>query len=198
MKVVSLFDKTGIAVLPWAEAGHTCTCYDIELYEGRVIHPNITYIQTDVLTLTYIDADFVCAFPPCTDLAVSGARWFKRKELNNPMYRVEAMSLVYHARDLATSAGCPYFIENPVSVISTEWRKPDYTFHPYNFTYYNEGDNYSKKTCLWTSEDFIMPEFNEKHTHIDYTYIHYMGKTRGNVGSMTPLGFAIAVYKANK
>ena len=68
--------------------------------------------------------------------------------------------------------GVPYFIENPVSVLATKWRKPDYSFHPYEYGGYIEDDAaehprwpeyiaprdaYKKKTCLWTGNNFRMP-----------------------------------------
>lgn len=74
------------------------------------------------------NACFAAFFPPCTDLAVSGARWFAKKEKENPGTRKRAMSLVYWSDEFGQKLKCPYFIENPVSVISTEWRHPNFIF----------------------------------------------------------------------
>ena len=83
--VISLFDKTGNMVRPWAEAGYECLCYDIQHTTRRtevVGAGSITYVPFDLLhggpgVPEGVSAVF--AFPPCTDLAVSGARWFKGK-----------------------------------------------------------------------------------------------------------------------
>ena len=74
---------------------------------------------------------FISSFPSCQLLAVSGNRWKKDRLVSNPNYLEEAMSLVYMARDYAEDQQIPYMIENPMSLISSQWRKPDYTFHPY-------------------------------------------------------------------
>jgi hypothetical protein len=98
---------------------------------------------------------------------------------------------------------CPYLIENPVSVISSVWRKPDFSFHPYEYGGYEGGQNdgYTKKTCLWTNETFIMPK--KKPIECDpkiKNKIHMAppSKDRQNIRSETPKGFARAVYESNK
>lgn len=81
--------------------------------------------------------DLMIAHPPCTDLAVSGARWFKEKAAEQE----RALDFVRHLMALPTPR---IAIENPVSVISTKIRKPDQIIQPYNF-----GDPFRKTTCLW-------------------------------------------------
>ena len=66
------------------------------------------------------------SFAPCTDLAVSGARHFRRKLGRDP----ECQNRAVRMAQLASTLGCPYIIENPVSVRSTLWRKPDHICHP--------------------------------------------------------------------
>lgn len=134
----------------------------------------------------------VFAFPPCTDQSVSGARWFVDKGLAG---LASAIELVERARDICEWSGAPWMLENPVSTISSYWRKPDYTFQPWQF-----GDLYTKKTCLWTGGGFVMPagEFAEPP---DGTrpLIHAMAPSpdRGDKRSVTPEGFARAVFAAN-
>lgn len=81
--------------------------------------------------------DLMVAHPPCTHLAVSGARWFreKRKEQREA---VAFFMLLAHAR---IPRIC---IENPVSIMSTAWRKPDQYIQPWQF-----GHGETKKTGLW-------------------------------------------------
>jgi len=81
--------------------------------------------------------DMMIAFPPCTHLAVSGARWFKNKQKEQK----EAIDFFM----LLADANIPKIaIENPVGIMSTKWRKPDQIIQPWAF-----GHNASKKTCLW-------------------------------------------------
>lgn len=146
---------------------------------------------------------FAAFFPPCTDLAVSGARWFKQKELNNPGTRARAMALVYWSDEMGKKLKCPYFIENPVSVISSEWRTPDFSFHPYQYGGYDGGgdDGYTKKTCLWTGGGFRLPKL--KPIDLDpktADRIHKMPPSaeRQNERSKTPLGYAQAIFETHK
>jgi hypothetical protein len=77
------------------------------------------------------------AHPPCTHLAVSGARWFKDKQQEQR----EAIDFV---RDLMTAPIPRICIENPISVISSKIRKPDQIVQPWQF-----GHGETKATCLW-------------------------------------------------
>jgi len=95
------------------------------------------HIQGDVLKVINQDWDLMIAHPPCTHLAVSGARhfWKKEKEQKDALEFVKALM----------NAPIPRIvIENPVSVISTYIRKPDQIIQPWMF-----GDEYQKTTCLW-------------------------------------------------
>ncbi len=95
------------------------------------------HIQGDVLPLLGEGWDLMVAHPPCTHLAVSGARWFKDKQ------REQADALEFVRTLLA--APIPHIaLENPVSIISSHIRKPDQTYHPYHF-----GHGEVKRTCLW-------------------------------------------------
>jgi site-specific DNA-cytosine methylase len=81
--------------------------------------------------------DLMIAHPPCTHLAVSGARWFKEKQAE----QAEALEFV---RTLL-EAPIPYIaLENPISIISSRIRKPDQIIQPWQF-----GHGETKATCLW-------------------------------------------------
>ena len=195
MIVVSYCDKTGNIVRPWAEAGFDCVCYDIQhSIRGdrveRVGGGTITYRWGDVRSLSPTRAAFAFAAPPCTDLAVSGARDFAKKGLRR---FIDALELVEACRLLCEFAGCPYAIENPASRLSTAWRKPDYTFHPADY-----GDPYTKLTCLWTGGGFVMPPKSPV-AATEGSKMHLMppGPDRANERSATPMGFARAVFQAN-
>lgn len=201
--VISLFDKTGNAVRPWADAGYKCFCYDIQHKDLRD-DGNITFVPWDALWPTgpYVlehvtDVAFVFAFPPCTHLAVSGARWFKGKGLRALSESIEMFAV---AAEICETSGAPYLIENPVSTISSYWRKPDHTFHPYEYSSFDLNDNYTKKTCLWTGGGFVMPE-KEANMNLGApdNRIHTAPPSddRANFRSATPMGFARAVFLAN-
>lgn len=79
------------------------------------------------------------AFPPCTDLAVSGARWFKEKQADGRQQR----SIEFFIR-LVNSNIPNIAIENPIGIMSSHYRKPDQIIQPWQF-----GHGETKATCLW-------------------------------------------------
>jgi hypothetical protein len=93
--------------------------------------------QGDVAELLHQQWDLMVAHPPCTHLAVSGARWFKDKQVEQQ----EALAFVR----LLLDAPIPRIaLENPVSVISSRIRKPSQIIQPWQF-----GHGETKATCLW-------------------------------------------------
>ena len=199
MVVISLCDRTGIMVEPWAEAGFDCYCVDLRhpvrvpRRKGRII-----YQWGDVRTWSppaivrhrlYI----IFAFPPCTHVAASGARDFRTKGTALLCDSLEMFSACERA---AKWASVPYMIENPVGKFSDHMQKPDFTFQPWQF-----GDNYQKLTCLWTGNGFNMPEPTvvEKPDDVQQSILDMPdSKGRADRRSTTPPGFARAVFEANK
>lgn len=185
--VLSLFDITGNMVKPWSDAGYETLCVD-EQRDG-----------TDILRWLPPRCEYriVFAFTPCTDQAVSGARWFKKKGL---IALSKAIELTERSRDICEWSGAPWMIENPVSMMSSYWRKPDAIFDPYDYTAFELGDNYTKRTCIWHSEGFVMPSaaMAEGLSKPD-DRIHKAapGPDRSDFRSKTPMGFARAVFAAN-
>ena len=201
--VLSLCDRTTVMVKPWAEAGYDCICVDIQHPIGRTKQGNITLVGTDVLKWLPPRSEYAIAFAftPCTNLAVSGARWFRDKGL--PAL-VEGLELFSRAVEILEWTGAPYMAENPVGVISSYYRKPDFTFDPCDYAGYLSGDAmeaeaYTKKTCLWTGGGFAMPT-PRRVLPIPKSPVHYMppGDDRGDMRSVTPAGFARAVFEANQ
>lgn len=95
------------------------------------------HIEGDALSLLGQGWDLMVAHPPCTHLAVSGARWFKEKQRE----QAEALEFVRKLLD----APIPHIaLENPVSIISSRIRKPDCTYQPWE-----HGHGEVKRTCLW-------------------------------------------------
>jgi hypothetical protein len=149
--VLSCFDYTGNMVKPWADAGYECWIVDLQHEKGEHKDGNIVRVGCDMLEFMPPRRDYKITFfaPPCTDLAVSGARWFAGKGLKALS---SAIMLFFASTRIAEWCEAPYLIENPVSTISSYWRKPDFTFQPWEY-----GANYSKKTCLWIGNGLKIP-----------------------------------------
>ena len=188
--MLSCFDKSTLMAKPWAEAGYLCYCVDLQHPAGETRNGNLILVGADMRHWIPPRGHivFTAFFPPCTDLSVSGARWFKEKGLHRLS---DAISLFARCIDIAKTLECPWLIENPVSTISSYWRKPDYTFHPWHY-----GDPYSKKTCLWVSEGFVMPEQSPVFP-TEGSKMHKLppSKDRADRRSMTPAGFAQAIFE---
>jgi len=204
---VFLFDYSGAMARPWADAGYDCLIVDIQHRGFRVLEQpaGTIYAHEADLTQPYQLPDaladrqviFVAAFPPCDHLAVSGARWFKGKGLKALAWSIQCFAV---AVEFAESQDCPYCLENPVSTISTYWRKPDHIFHPHHYAGLEPDDHYTKTTCLWTGGGFVMPEPVPLETDRQPdNRIHRCapGPERKNIRSRTPSGFARAVFIVN-
>lgn len=200
-KVLSLCDYTGIMVQPWLEGGYEAITVDLmatsNVSSGRT-HWVEDVRNPDFHSKLKSEKFFaVFAFPPCTHTAVSGARWFKDKGLDG---LIDALSILNACKKICEESGAKWMIENPVSTFSTYWRKPDHYFHPHDYTGYCTGDNYTKKTCLWVGNGFVMPGSNrDESLGKPDNRIHAMPPSvdRGAVRSATPLGFARAVFESN-
>jgi hypothetical protein len=97
------------------------------------------HYQGDVRNLLDQEWDLMIAHPPCTDLAVSGARYFAQKRLDGRQQRSIDFFMLLANADIPRIA-----IENSVCIMSSVWRKPDQIVQPWQF-----GHAESKATCLW-------------------------------------------------
>jgi hypothetical protein len=212
--VWSLCDHSGVMVRPWAEAGYKCICFDLKHDRGGRVElfgragGRIDYVRADLSgnplaggtgtwESVYGAPRFVFAFPPCTHLAASGARWFAGKGLD-PL--IDSLALVRNCQRLCELARVGWMIENPVGRLSTCWRKPDHTFNPCDFGGYLDpaGDAYTKRTCLWVGGRFRMPEPRPVEP-TEGSKLHRLPPSgdRAELRSVTPAGFARAVFLAN-
>ena len=112
-----------------------CFVVSCDLLETE--EPLVPHYQGDVLDLINLGWDLMIAHPPCTHLAVSGARWFKNKQKE----QADALEFV---RILLDAPIDQIALENPVSVISSRIKKPTQTIQPWQF-----GHGETKRTCLW-------------------------------------------------
>jgi hypothetical protein len=198
--VISFCDVSGVMVEPWLAAGYNCWIVDFQHPRGVTRNGRLYRVGADMHELFRghrwlpPHAHFASAFSECTHLCYSGQRW--RRE-NRP--RATAMGFMLFAAcwDLCLAyeeTGARWMIENPDGIVCS-WCKPDHTFHPNDY-----GDPYTKRTNLWTGGGFVMPE--KSPVPVDPTTgdrIHKAapGAERHNLRSITPAGFAKAVFRAN-
>lgn len=152
MRVLVACEESQAVAIEFRKLGHEAYSCDIEPCSGG--HPE-WHIQQDVLPLINgyckfktadgmeheIDSrwDMLIAFPPCTHLAVSGARYFPEKQKDGRQKAAVDFFMEF------ANAECPKIaIENPVGIMSTCYRKPDQIIQPWQF-----GHGETKKTCLW-------------------------------------------------
>ena len=135
MKVAVICEFSGIVRDAFTKAGHDATSFDLLLSETEGQHR-----QGDIYDLSmdyWKQFGLAICHPPCTHLAVSGARWFKYKQKEQHA----ALEFVKYLMQLPVEKMA---VENPVSIISSHIRKPDQIIQPYWF-----GDSVQKTTCLW-------------------------------------------------
>lgn len=193
---IFLCSKTPIMAEPWAAAGVECWCVDTQHSIRRPMEVGkINFVWGDARSWVPpegLKILFVAAFPPCTHVAVSGARDFETKGGN--MLR-DALEVFESCRMVAAWSGAPYMVENPVGVLSSipHIGKPDHYFDPCDY-----GDPWTKKTCLWTGNGFRMPT-KRRVEPVEGSKMHLMapGDERADLRSETPPGFANAVFWAN-
>lgn len=132
MRVLVACEFSGIVRDAFLEAGHQAVSVDLIDTERPGPH-----LVTDVREVLDMGWDLMIAHPPCTHLAVSGARWFADKQTE----QAEALAFVRLLLDAPISC---IALENPVSIISSRIRKPDQIIQPWQF-----GHGEVKATCLW-------------------------------------------------
>ena len=132
MKVLVACEFSGIVRDAFAARGHDAWSCDLLPTERPGNH-----IQGDVLEILGDGWDMMIAHPPCTHLAVSGARWFNGKQ-------VEQREAIDFVGSLLGQQVHRIALENPIGVLSTQIRKPDQIIQPWQF-----GHGETKATCLW-------------------------------------------------
>ena len=156
MNVLVACEESQRVCMAFRERGHEAYSCDIQECSGG--HPE-WHIKGDVLPIIngyktptdifitqdgfahYVPKkwDLIIAHPPCTDLAVSGARHFARKQADGTQQKSIAFFMEFVKADCEKVA-----IENPICIMSTHYRKPDQIIQPYQF-----GHHARKSTCLW-------------------------------------------------
>ena len=227
--ILFLFNSSDYAPAPWIKDGRfnvVSIDYDdtdhsdtMRASTGNHIHLNIDLSADDAhgTVMRHLDAlglgpiGFILSFAPCTSLAVSGAAWFKAKALADPDFQNKAIAM---AR-IVEAFDCPAIVENPVSVLATEWFKPIYV-QPYQFSYLLDPDdvhplfpdvipardNYSKKTGLWCIGGAAAPIGDTTAVRPAgdsplHTKLGGKSARTKYIRSLTPRGLALGVYHSN-
>ncbi len=136
MNILIACDESQVVTNAFRKLGHEAYSCDILDCSGG--HPE-WHLKGDVRNYLDQEWDMVIAFPPCTDLCVSGARWFKQKIADGRQQKSVAFF------NLFTRLTCDHVsIEQPVGIMSSKYRKPDQIIQPWQF-----GHGETKSTCLW-------------------------------------------------
>ena len=190
MKVLVACEYSGIVRDAFAAKGHDAWSCDILPTESPGNH-----FQGDILEHLDKGWDLMIAHPPCTHLAVSGARWFT--EGKKPWsLQEDALDFV---RKLLDAPIDKIALENPVSVISTKIRKPNQIIQPFEY-----GHNVTKKTCLWLKNlpnlkptKIVKPDIvlvnGKKMSRMHYESFKLPSKERSKVRSKFYIGIAEAM-----
>ncbi|MCD8068504.1 MAG: hypothetical protein LUE87_06415 [Lachnospiraceae bacterium] len=136
MRVLVACEESQEVCKAFRAKGHEAYSCDIEPCSGG--HPE-WHLQCDATQLLKMPWDMIIAFPPCTHLAVSGARYFEEKIKDGRQQQGIDFFMIFVNADCDRIA-----IENPVGIMSTKFRKPDQIIQPWQF-----GHGETKKTCLW-------------------------------------------------
>ena len=137
MRVLCACEESQAVTKELRKLGHEA--YSCDLLPCGGGHPE-WHIQADALEVVKMDWDMVLAFPPCTNLASSGAAWFEQKRRDGRQQMSIGFFLAFTALDHVPKVA----IENPVGIMSKLYRRPDQIIQPWQF-----GDPYEKRTCLW-------------------------------------------------
>lgn len=160
MRILVACEESQAVTKELRKLGHEAYSCDVQECSGG--HPK-WHIQGDALKTAYGEYwDMMIAHPPCTYLAVSGARWLYNKDgsRNEDRWQKKEAALKF-VKALMDAPIEKIAIENPISMISSEIRKPEQIIQPYQF-----GHPLAKATCLWLKNlpklqptDVVEPEY---------------------------------------
>ena len=179
MKILVACEESQVVTTELRNLGHEA--YSCDIIEPSGNHPE-WHLQCDVLSiLNNNDWDMVIAFPPCTHLCVSGARWFANKQ-------EQQREAIKFFMEFVNCSAQRVAIENPRGIMSTVYRKPDQIIQPWMF-----GHGEVKSTCLWLKN--LPPLQPTKIVEGREPRIHFMGpvKDRSKLRSKTYTGIAKAM-----
>jgi len=196
VKILVACEESQAVTIELRKLGHEAYSCDIEPCSGG--HPE-WHLQQDVLPLlngncTFITEDgtphttysrwqMIIAFPPCTHLASSGARWFLEKQADGRQQRGVDFFMKF------TNIDCPRVaIENPIGAMSTYYKNPDQIIQPWQY-----GHGETKATCLWLKGLPLLQPTNIVDGRAHRVHRMPPGPERAKARSRTYLGIAKAM-----
>ena len=173
MKVLVACEESQAVTIELRKLGHEAYSCDILPPSGEhrewhimgdvlpLLNGDCTFCTTDGTPHSvYGKWDMIIAFPPCTHLAVSGARHFKEKIADGRQQQGIDFFMLFANAECEKIA-----IENPVGIMSSKWKKPNQIINPYQF-----GDRFKKKTCLWLKGLPLLESTNIVNPEEDFIY----------------------------
>lgn len=180
--ILSLFDYSGSWSKPYRDAGYNVIQIDLKHgHDVRLLKvPDLPPIHG------------ILAAPPCTEFAVSGARWWEAK---GEAALLEGLALIDATIRIVTMTRPKWWVlENPVGRLKDYLGEPRMYFNPCDY-----GDPYTKKTGLWGEFNDALPVTPVEATEGSKMHLKYGGKSdrTKEARSITPAGFAMAFYQVN-
>ena len=209
-RVVSLFDRYGVSLSPWADRGYACEAHDPSIDDrglhrptgvgGVTLHSSPLKSADDVRAAVgdAQDVAFVIALPPCRDLCAAGARWWKRKKERNPAFQHIAKRFLKMLYSVLTELNVPFALLVPAGHhIQRCFPRPPFPFSPHHFGGFlphrrphpvfssiPPQDAYTKRTLCITSPGVRLPAKNP----VDPIFLRIPLK-RGGFKRVSPLMF---------
>ena len=191
MKILVACESSGVVREAFRKKGHTAwSCDLLPADDGSKFHLQgnvLDYIGKNNLLGDYWD--LIIAHPPCTYLCGSGIHWLKERkkkteeEQQKERERVQKRKIdTEKAKEfftIFTKLNCAWCIENPIGIMSTQYRKPNQIIQPYNF-----GHDASKRTCLWLNKLPLLK--NTK--YVEPRKVEYKDKIRNRWANQTDSG----------
>jgi len=188
MKILVACESSGVVREAFRKKGHHAwSCDLLPADDGSKFH-----LQGNVLDIIGDDAivwDLIIAHPPCTYLCGSGIHWLKERKKKTEEEQQKERERVQKRKidtekgkeffTIFTKLNCAWCIENPIGIMSTQYRKPNQIIQPYNF-----GHDASKRTCLWLNKLPLLK--NTK--YVEPRKVEYKDKIRNRWANQTDSG----------
>ncbi len=182
-KILIACEFSGIVRDSFSRMGWDAYSCDLLDTESELTKSEGKHLITDVENILSEDWYMIIAFPPCTHLAASGARWFSEKIKDGR--QAEAIRFFM----LFANVNCRYVcIENPIGIMSNVYRKPDQILQPWQF-----GHEESKATCLWLKNLPVLKPTKIMEKRVPRVWLEAPGKDRWKRRSRTYKGIADAM-----
>jgi site-specific DNA-cytosine methylase len=179
LKVLVACEFSGIVTNAFRKLGHDAVSCDLIDTEGNSAY----HFKMDVRDMLCNFWDLMIVFPPCTDLAVSGARYFAEKQKDGRQQKAIEFFL-----EMANAPIKHIAIENPIGIMSRYYRKPDQIIQPWQF-----GHGETKATCLWLKNLPKLQPTNIVEGRVGRVWLESPGPDRWKNRSRTYQGIAEAM-----